>query len=87
MLILTQIGSAFALIFAGVLKIAAHVDTATSLTLQMCSGRTVAIALQGSAGGPHGVHCWGCYAVLAGVVLIFLIFWQLRRRRFADMLT
>ncbi|KCZ93397.1 hypothetical protein HJO_06060 [Hyphomonas johnsonii MHS-2] len=56
------------LVLIGALKTWAHVEAARTLTLPGCLGSEFVIRL----GAPTAmqVHCWGCYAVLMGLVLI-----------------
>ena len=52
----------------GGLKTLLHMGTVPILTLPTCNGKSVDIALSQSTWFEH-VHCWGCYALAAGLVV------------------
>lgn len=65
-----KIAPAIALIFAGLTKMALKANAHETLLIPTCLGKTITLT---SGVSPWSVlHCWGCYAVLAGLAYIAL---------------
>lgn len=58
------------LLLIGGIKAWAHSQSAGLLRLPSCLGEDVIVRVDTSLW--HQVHCWGCYAALAGLLLIVL---------------
>lgn len=58
-----------ALIAVGGLKTWLHMGSVPVLSLPMCSGKTVTISAS-SANWFEQAHCWGCYALATGLILV-----------------
>lgn len=87
MTLLTQTALGAAILATGIIKIVSHVGAGAILTVQMCSGRSVAFPVGNDAGLFERTHCWGCYAALVGASLIALAlyrFWQTQRAMSVD---
>jgi len=66
-----KIVPAIALIFVGLTKMVLQANAHDTLLIPTCLGKTIMLT---SGVSPWSVlHCWGCYAVLAGLVYIALI--------------
>lgn len=58
-----------ALIAVGGLKTWLHMGSVPVLSLPMCSGKTVTLKAS-STSWFEQAHCWGCYALAAGLILV-----------------
>jgi len=58
--------AAAALIVAGIIKMALQASAQATLIIPSCLGESVTVPLEG--GGVSLMHCWGCYALLLGVL-------------------
>lgn len=70
-----------AIIAIGGLKTWLHMGTVPVLALPLCSGKTVLVTASHSNWFEQA-HCWGCYALLAGVlVTLHAVLKQIQKRR------
>ncbi|MEL7040548.1 MAG: hypothetical protein AAGL90_03440 [Pseudomonadota bacterium] len=68
------------MIAIGGVKTWLHVGSVPVLALQTCNGQTLQMSLDPS----HGLlqaHCWGCYLVLAGLVVVGQAAWRAHTKR------
>lgn len=64
----------------GAVKIWTHIGAAGALSVQLCSGRTISLAVDQ---GPwwQSAHCWGCYALAFGLSLLIFASYQAWSKR------
>ena len=60
-----------AMIVIGGIKTWFHMGTIPLLSLPTCSGDTINVALR-HAGWFERAHCWGCYMLAAGLIVVGL---------------
>ena len=58
-----------AMVLLGAVKTWLHVGSIPVLYLATCTGKTVAIST-GQAGWFEQAHCWGCYMLVAGILVL-----------------
>lgn len=64
----------------GGLKTWLHIGALPVLSLPMCNGKTVNVALS-QASFFEQAHCWGCYAFTLGLGVFLLALYQVMRER------
>ncbi|NQY97023.1 MAG: hypothetical protein HRT82_07660 [Henriciella sp.] len=70
-----------AMIVIGGIKTWLHMGSIPLLSLPTCNGETINIAL-GNASWLERAHCWGCYMLAAGLIIVALAaFDQVAKRR------
>lgn len=75
------------LMAVGGVKTWLHMGAIPMLALPTCTGKTVYIAAN-QASWFEQAHCWGCYALLVGTVLILhAIFRVIQKRRSVALIT
>lgn len=60
------------LLAVGLVQIGWHMSTADTMVLKTCLGSDITLNLGGSPLGR--LHCWGCYAAVAGIGMAMLSF-------------
>ncbi|KCZ63885.1 hypothetical protein L53_05155 [Hyphomonas sp. L-53-1-40] len=60
--------AAAALVFAGITKMVLQASAQSTLLLPTCLGKSVTIPIESA--GTSLMHCWGCYALLLGLLVI-----------------
>ncbi|MEM6652379.1 MAG: hypothetical protein AAF582_07230 [Pseudomonadota bacterium] len=68
------------MIAIGSVKTWLHVGSVPVLALQTCNGKTLQMSLEPS-NGLLQAHCWGCYLVLAGLVVVAKTAWRAHTKR------
>lgn len=77
---------AAALIVAGAVKMVMQASAQATMIIPTCLGKSVAIPIEGAS--LSVLHCWGCYALLLGLVsLTALIVSDLRHSRLRQTVT
>lgn len=67
------------LLLTGAIKIYMLASANSVLAVEMCSGRNLLIPT-GGGGFANQLHCWGCYAAIAGAGLLLSVLFQRFRR-------
>ncbi len=60
--------AAATLIVAGIIKMTLQASAQATLIIPTCLGKSVTVPLEGV--GVSLMHCWGCYALLLGVLMV-----------------
>lgn len=62
------------MLVVGALKTWLHVGSIPVLSLTTCAGKSVSLPLESNGIFAHW-HCWGCYMVVAGLILAGRTVW------------